>query len=154
MSDLILWRHAEAEYDAPSDLKRRLTPKGHKQAEKMAQWLASQLEGRKARLFASGALRAQETMAALSRDFVIDPRLNPGTSPGRYLEVSGWPGHDDGVVVIAGHQPEIGRLAALLLSGSAQDWSVKKGAIWWFQRRVRSDIVECNLRAMLTPDTL
>ena len=33
--DLILWRHCEAEAGEP-DLGRRLTPKGHKQAERMA----------------------------------------------------------------------------------------------------------------------
>ncbi|SFN82243.1 phosphohistidine phosphatase, SixA [Formivibrio citricus] len=154
MMDLILWRHAEAEYDAPSDLKRRLTSRGHKQAEKMAQWLSARLDGKKPRLFASGALRAQETLAALSHDFVVDPRLNPGTRPERYLEVCGWPGDGEGSVIIAGHQPEIGRLAGLLLSGREQDWSVKKGAIWWFQRRERAGYVECNLRVMMTPDML
>ncbi len=152
--ELILWRHAEAEYDAPTDLKRRLTPKGHKQAEKMARWLTAHLGGKKLRLISSGALRAQETLAALSRDFVIDPRLNPGTQPKHYLEVIGWPDADDSVVIITGHQPEIGRLASLLLAGEEQDWSVKKGAIWWIQRRVRGEAVECNLRAMLTPEML
>ena len=37
--DLILWRHAEAEAGEPDD-GRALTSKGHKQAEKMAAWLA------------------------------------------------------------------------------------------------------------------
>lgn len=152
--ELILWRHAEAEYEAPSDLKRRLTPKGRKQAEKMAKWLSAQLEGKKPCLIASGALRAQETLAALSPDFVIDPRLNPGTSPGRYLEVCNWPRDENALVIIAGHQPEIGRVASLLLAGEEQYWSVKKGAIWWFQRWERGDQIECNLRAMLTPEML
>ena len=35
--DLILWRHAEAEPGEP-DLGRRLTAKGHKQAERMGEW--------------------------------------------------------------------------------------------------------------------
>ena len=152
--DLILWRHADAEYDAPSDLKRRLTAKGEKQAETMAQWLAPRLAGRKLRLVASGARRAQETLSALSRDFEIEPRLNPGASPRRYLEASGWPEEEDAVEIIVGHQPEIGRVASLLLAGEEQDWSVKKGAIWWIQRRMRADCVECNLRAMMTPDML
>lgn len=152
--DLILWRHADAEYDAPSDLKRRLTPKGQKQAEKMAQWLSAHLAGRKLHLVASGARRAQETLSALSRDFEIDPGLNPGASPRRYLEASGWPEDEDAVVIIVGHQPEIGRVASLLLAGEAQDWSVKKGAVWWIQRRMRADEAEVTLRTMLTPDML
>ncbi len=33
--DLLLWRHAEAE-DGTPDLKRKLTPRGEKQARQMA----------------------------------------------------------------------------------------------------------------------
>ena len=40
--DLILWRHCEAEPGEP-DLGRRLTSKGLKQAERMAQWPAGTL---------------------------------------------------------------------------------------------------------------
>ena len=36
--DLILWRHADAE-DGMPDLERKLTRKGHKQAEAVARWL-------------------------------------------------------------------------------------------------------------------
>ena len=42
--DLILWRHAEAEPGAP-DHGRRLTPKGEKQAARMAAWLERQQRG-------------------------------------------------------------------------------------------------------------
>lgn len=43
--DLILWRHAEA-YDADGgldDLDRALTPKGERQARRMAEWLGRHL---------------------------------------------------------------------------------------------------------------
>ena len=46
--DLILWRHAEAEElpegtaDARSDLERKLTARGDKQAARMAEWLDRQ----------------------------------------------------------------------------------------------------------------
>ncbi|MBE0589860.1 MAG: histidine phosphatase family protein, partial [Hydrogenophaga sp.] len=63
--DLILWRHAEA-YDHPDpvngqqsdplDLARRLTPRGDKQAARMAAWLDRQLPDG-ARIFASPAAR-------------------------------------------------------------------------------------------------
>ena len=49
--DLILWRHAEAEElpetitDAQADLARKLTPRGEKQAARMADWLDRQLAG-------------------------------------------------------------------------------------------------------------
>ena len=39
--DLVIWRHAEAEDETPDqdDLQRALTPRGEKQAVRMAQWL-------------------------------------------------------------------------------------------------------------------
>jgi phosphohistidine phosphatase len=40
--DLILWRHAEAEEGGP-DLERKLTPKGRKQAKRVAAWLLQRL---------------------------------------------------------------------------------------------------------------
>lgn len=41
--DLILWRHAEAEElgEGMDDLTRALTPRGEKQAAKVAAWLGS-----------------------------------------------------------------------------------------------------------------
>ena len=43
--DLILWRHADAQEvrDAADDLERALTPKGERQAQRMADWLNRQL---------------------------------------------------------------------------------------------------------------
>ncbi len=58
------------------------------------------------------------------------------------------------VCIIVGHQPTLGRLAALLLSGEEADWSVKKGAVWWFSRRMREGEDQVVLRAMVTPDML
>ena len=40
--DLILWRHAEAEDGVP-DAKRKLTPRGRKQAKQIARWLKQRL---------------------------------------------------------------------------------------------------------------
>lgn len=65
MMDLILWRHAEAE-DWPEDdpqgsrgLERSLTPRGEKQAARMANWLDRQLpEG--ARIVVSPARRCEQ----------------------------------------------------------------------------------------------
>lgn len=64
--DLILWRHAEAEElgEGMDDLTRALTPRGEKQAAKVAAWLDRQLpEG--LRVIASPARRTEQTAAAL-----------------------------------------------------------------------------------------
>jgi phosphohistidine phosphatase len=65
--DLILWRHADAEDgdDAPrDDLKRKLTPRGERQATRVALWLHRQMpEG--VRILVSPAVRAQRTASKL-----------------------------------------------------------------------------------------
>jgi len=57
-------------------------------------------------------------------------------------------------VLVIGHQPTLGRLAALLLGGEEADWSVKKGGVWWFSNRVRNDETQTVLRVVLNPDLL
>ena len=76
--DLILWRHAEAEDGVP-DLTRKLTPKGAKQAQRMAEWLERHLPER-CRILASPAVRAQETARALGRRFRTVDDIAPGAS--------------------------------------------------------------------------
>ena len=61
-----LWRHADAE-DGDDDLARALTPKGAKQAARMAAWLDARLP-KNARMIVSPALRAQQTAEPLSRE--------------------------------------------------------------------------------------
>ena len=67
--DIILWRHADAEY-GPPDLQRRLTEKGHRQAEAAAKWLNRHLPA-DYQVWASEAARSQETAAYLGR--TLDP---------------------------------------------------------------------------------
>ncbi len=141
--ELILWRHADA-VDDFSDLARELSAKGKKQAGKMASWLAPQLTDN-ATLIASGALRAQQTLAALGRDFRIETKLNPGAHPQTYLQLA-----NEGITVIVGHQPEIGRAISMLLNGEDRSISVKKSSLWWFVGQHG----QWELRTMLTPEQL
>ena len=75
-------------------------------------------------------------------------------SPAGRNPASGWPGSDDEVVILVGHQPEIGMVANLLLHGRAENCSFKKGTIWWLQQQVHAGQCRCELRAMVTPDTI
>ena len=76
--DLILWRHADAE-DGNDDLARALTPKGVKQAKKVAAWLREQLKDvAEYRLIASEAVRTQSTAQQLRSHFEINAKMNPG----------------------------------------------------------------------------
>ena len=149
--ELILWRHADAEDAAPGkpDAERGLTAKGEKQARRVARWLRKRLPD-DARLLVSPALRAQQTAQALSRHFEIRPDVGTAADPRSLLKAAGWPG-TDGAVVVVGHQPTLGQAAALSLTGSVADWSVKKGAVWWLESRGRGDVM---VRAVIAPDSL
>lgn len=152
--ELILWRHAEAEearHDQP-DAKRRLTAHGEKQARLVAQWLKKRLP-KKTRILVSPAIRCQQTAHALALPFEIEPKIGVGADVADLLAVAQWP-DSPGAVLLIGHQPTLGRLAAQLLSGAEADWSVKKGAVWWFSRRSRENREQTVLRAVITPALL
>ena len=61
--ELILWRHADAEDGSP-DMARRLTKKGRKQAEHVAEWLEKRLPNDYV-LISSPAVRAREMAEVL-----------------------------------------------------------------------------------------
>jgi phosphohistidine phosphatase len=147
--DLILWRHAEAEPGEP-DLGRRLTAKGIKQAERMANWLEGRLPDT-CRILVSPADRAQQTALPLKRKFRIAPEIAPGATVAAVLAAAGWPDSREPVLIV-GHQPTLGEVAAFLLSGQDAPWSVRKGAAWWLTNRVRDDGSAVVLKVMIGPD--
>lgn len=150
--NLILWRHAEAE-DGRNDMKRALTKRGVKQAALAAAWLHANLP-QGARILVSPAVRTQQTAQALSLEFETAPGLAPSKGVADLLAVVDWPqgGGESGTVIAVGHQPTLGQTAALLLSGTEADWSVKKGAIWWIGARTREDHAQTLLRAVWSPE--
>ena len=147
--DLILWRHAEAEAGEP-DVGRRLTSKGLKQAERMAAWLEHRLP-EATRILVSPADRAQQTASALGRKFRTSHEIAPGASAASVLAASGWPDAREPVLVV-GHQPALGEVAAFLLSGEEAAWSVRKGAVWWFSNRSRLGQPGVVLKVAIGPD--
>jgi phosphohistidine phosphatase len=153
--DLILWRHAEAEEadGRTSDAKRRLTARGEKQARKMAVWLKDRLPD-KTRVLVSPTERTQQTAHALGLAFELEPKVGVGADPADLIAAANWPEGNGkrSAVVIVGHQPTLGRLAALLLSGTEADWAIKKGAVWWFSSRVRENSGQAVLRSVVGPD--
>lgn len=149
--DLLLWRHAEAVEGSP-DHARELTERGIKQARRMAEWLHAH-RPKKLRVIASPTVRTRQTAAAFTDDFTIVPAIGPDASVADLIGAAGWP--DAGAaVLIVGHQPSLGRLASLLLSGVEADWTIKKGALWWFTNRVRDDETQTVLRTVLPAELL
>ena len=149
--DLILWRHADAA-EGGRDLERKLTAKGRKQAARVAAWLAARLPSRYL-VLASPARRARETADALGVRYKVVERLAPGAAPADILEAAGWPSHK-GAVIVVGHQPDLGQAAAVLLAGVPEQWSVKKGGLWWLSNREREGKAQVVVRAVLSPDLI
>lgn len=149
--DLILWRHAEAEEGRP-DLERRLTSRGQKNAARVADWLLQRLPSKFA-VLASPARRAQQTAESLGVRFKTSPALAPGASAGQLLAAAEWP-ERKGALVIVGHQPTLGEVAAFLVGGREEEWTVKKCGLWWLTHRLREGEARVVVRAVVAPDLL
>ena len=129
--DLILWRHAEAEEGSP-DSARKLTERGRDEARRVAAWLKPRLP-ESCEVLVSPAARAQQTAQALGGAFVTSPAVGTDAFTADVIAAIGWPA-DSGVKLVVGHQPTLGRVAALLISGAEADWDIGKGALWWLSR--------------------
>ena len=152
--DLILWRHAEAVEEMPDgdDMARELTPRGEKQAARMAAWLDRQLP-ESTRIWVSPARRTEQTAHALGRKFRINQALSPISTAAQLLELVQWP-HARGCVLVIGHQPTLGQTIASLLGLGATECAVKKGALWWLRHREREAGAQTILLTVQSPDLL
>ena len=149
--DLILWRHAEAEEVAGlDDLGRPLTAKGERQARRVAAWLNRHI-AHSTRVLASPALRCQQTASALERSFRTADALAPGATPDALLAAARWPSSGEPVLIV-GHQPTLGQVAAFLVCGEAQPWSIRKGGLWWLRDRDREGAAQVVVHAVIAPD--
>lgn len=167
--DLILWRHAQAHVLPPDmapvvlaegeeatplapalDLARTLTPKGERQAERMAAWLNQRLT-EATKVIASPAQRTQQTAMALGRHIRTVPSIDPQASVDDLLAAARWPRGRDPVLIV-GHQPTLGLLAARLMTGQDLPWTIRKGAVWWLRGRERDGAWQVTLHAVQQPD--
>lgn len=152
--DLILWRHAEAHEAAvgEEDMTRALTSRGRKQAERMAAWLEAQLP-QGARILSSPAVRAEQTVRALGRKYKVRDALSPGASVQDVLETSAWP-QAKYPVVLVGHQPALGAVAAGLLGMADAACAMRKGSVWWLRHRQRDGQDQTVLMAVVCPERI
>ncbi len=152
--DLILWRHAEAHEAAPGedDMSRSLTPRGERQAIRMAQWLERQLpEG--TRILCSPAKRTEQTAMALGRKYKLSSAITPQSTADMLLAAVQWPTSKNTVLVV-GHQPTLGEAVSLVLGFQKPECSVKKGSVWWLRSRFRLEGDQSILVTVQTPDML
>lgn len=152
--DLVLWRHAEAQdwVEGCNDLERSLTPRGEKQAARMAAWLDRQLpEG--ARILVSPARRTEQTALALGRKYKLRQELAPDGNVSQLLELVQWP-QGRTTTLVVGHQPVLGQVIAQLLGMHERDCAVRKGAVWWLRHRVREGAAQTVLLTVQSPEVL
>lgn len=151
-ANIIIWRHAEAEFLASSglDADRALTEKGLADARKIGVWLEKNLP-KDIEIYCSPALRCKQTLEAL---LALNPKkkvyqvdfteiLSIDSSAENILQ------HLSRVtsqaVLLVGHQPLLGELVSSLLMGEASEFfAIKKGAAWWLRHQQHQEI------AMLT----
>lgn len=157
--DLILWRHAQAFDALPGfdDASRALTPKGEGQAARVAKWLDRQLP-ESTRVLVSPARRAEQTAKALGRKYKLRDELVPESSADELLTLIKWspdvgPPHK-GAVLLVGHQPVLGQLAARLLGSSEAVCDIRKGAVWWLRSRARDDQWSTSLLTVISPELI
>jgi phosphohistidine phosphatase len=151
--NLILWRHAEAEDLAPSDLARQLTTRGRKQAQGVAKWLRARLDENTV-ILVSPAARTIQTVESLTDQYRVVRELAPGSSVADVLSAAGWPEGIAATVVIVGHQPTLGQVAAQLLANNDSSWPLKKSGVLWLANREREGDDQVVLRAAISPDLL
>jgi phosphohistidine phosphatase len=118
----------------------------------MAHFLSGRLPPN-TRILVSPAVRAQQTATALSTHFITAPNLGIHATPQTAIASAGWP-LTGGAALLVGHQPWMGELASLLMTGQPDIWSIKKGAVWWFSRREREGDYQTVLRLVMAPDQL
>ncbi len=143
--DLILWRHAEAEdvQLADNDLSRALTKKGQSQALVMANWLKQHLS-KQTYIISSPALRAEQTTQALGLPYQIHKSLLPQASVEEVLQLVQEIYYQSNVhdILLVGHQPWLGQVAAYFLQINNADLSIKKSATWWLTQNLKQQKLE------------
>jgi phosphohistidine phosphatase len=148
---LLVWRPAAAGAGAPA-APRPLTERGRRQAERMARFLAPRLPA-DLRVIVSPARRAQETARALGRSFETVERIAPGSDVAEVLEAAGWP-EGQRAVLLVGHQPTLGEVAAKLVEGRGSGWDLGTGAVCWLRGHPRDGRREAALLLSIEPEIL
>lgn len=151
---IYLVQHAEAKRQE-EDPSRPLSEKGRRDINRVG-YYASKLNIRTDKIFHSAKLRAKQTAEVLfeylapvkgmSEEDGLYPMDSPDTWAERLKDVTGD-------VILVGHLPHLGRLAALLLCGNAEKnvVSFKMAGIVCLKRE---ETGAWSLQWMLTPETV
>lgn len=158
---IILFRHAPAEARDPQrwpdDLLRPLTSRGESRGRRAARGVL-RLEPGVTCVLTSPAVRALDTALLLSRELgpALQPRPLASLAPGgSWRETLQALAHEpaDGVVVLVGHEPDLGQLAGVLLFGEPAELALKKAGACSIDAEA-PEAGAGRLRWLLPPSTL
>lgn len=158
---LYLLRHAiaEARSESGADEDRALTPKGRARMIRAAQGL-KKMRVRPEVILTSPARRARETaeiVAARLDGVPVEtmPELAAAKDPGSVVVALRARSDAKGLVIV-GHQPGLGELASLLLSGSTSRLmlDLKKGSLACLDLELAGGAPRATLRWLVTPRLL
>jgi phosphohistidine phosphatase len=115
--ELLILRHADAVFDAPSDFDRQLSEKGVRQAHEVASFLKTE-HCTPDLVLTSPAVRARSTAEVIGRELKVQVIECPWAVPGMYAEdairqLNAF-SHFNRVLLV-GHQPDLAELTARLL---------------------------------------
>lgn len=158
---IILFRHAPAEARDPErwpdDAVRPLTARGESRGRRAARGIL-RLEPGVTRVLASPALRALDTAVLLAHE--LDPPHKPhplaSLAPGgSWRETLKALAHEpaDCVVVLVGHEPDLGKFAGVLLFGAPTAMPLKKAGACSIEAEA-AEAGAGQLRWFLAPATL
>lgn len=169
--DLLLIRCADLEAAAPvraagaaparplpDALGSVLSERGEKHSRRLAAWLRSHAP-RQLQIFSSPARGARQMAAVFGEALPANPPpvvsrlLAPDGNAAGILGAVGWP-HDHAAALVVAHQPALGALASLLLTGQEAALPFRRGAVWWFSNRHRDGGLQTVLRCVVPPDLL
>ncbi len=155
-SNIIVWRHAEAELaendSRESDLARALSTRGQRQAKRMAHWLKQYLP-KDTLLLCSPAVRCVQTAEALNYKITLDHTLNPSAKLKEILDVMVSLESTPQNLLLVGHQPWLGQLVTHLTGFSGAELNIKKGAIWWLRQSL-NQTYQYNVISVQAPSFL
>jgi phosphohistidine phosphatase len=123
---LLLVRHAEAAPGSPDEL-RELTPAGWERARELGLELAA-AGTRPDAILTSPLLRARQTADELARALGLAPEVDERLAPGAATDDVRQAATERGkTVLVVGHQPDLGRIAAEL--GGGEPPGLRPGAL-------------------------
>lgn len=155
MTDLILWRHAEAEGISPSgnDVDRRLSEQGRRDATAMAEWLDQCLPADTV-VWCSPAQRCRETVtpySALRQFNIIFADVLGVDSDVEHLYSAVCHQQSAQALLIIGHEPNLGALLGRLTKTQNMTHSVNKGEVWWLRPSLGDDTLQYAVYRVQSP---